>query len=96
MVQTAGQSIEFKEEAAERGQAEKQERLRVLWEEQNRLRLLGGNELVSQTVREQVFSTSRRFHFTSAADGKRGAGAGVEGGGGGTSGETGRAKVDLV
>jgi hypothetical protein len=97
VVQTAagGQSVEMVEEAAKREQAEKQERLRVVWEEQNRLRLLGGNELVSLTLRKQLFSTSRRFGFTSAAKGKGGAREGVEGVGG-TSAETGKAKEDLV
>lgn len=96
VVQTAagGQSIEVG--AAEREKAEDQERLRVLWEEQNRLRLLGGEELVSLTLRKQLLSTLRRFDFTSAAEGKEGAGAGVERDGGGTSAETGRAKEDLV
>ena len=97
MVQRAarGQSIEMEEGAAKREQAEKQERLRVLWEEQNKLRLLGGNELVSLTLRKQLFSTLRRFGFTPAAKGKGGEREEVEGVGG-TSAETEKTKEDLV
>jgi len=90
-----GQSIEMEEGAAKREQAEKQERLRLLWEEQNKLRLLGGNELVSLTLRKQLFSTLRRFGFTPAAKGKGGEREEVEGVGG-TSAETGKTKEDLV